>query len=344
MSRVEEYWIDLLDADDNYIRTLSSAPVGGTLNFNVNAQIRGGGKITVVNDSAIDWMSNRLRVWFRRDGEDEIALGTFIPTVPGYMKTPIGSEVDVEMHDKTQVLVEDEVDGTYLLPAGTVVTQAVRDLIQGAGESNFAITASTLTLPGDLSWEAGTTKLRIINDLLNTINYFSLWTDGMGVFQAIPYSRPAARPLARTFTKSQASIHLPNWEREQDIASVPNKIVLKGEGDAEDEALIGIATNEDPNSPFSYQRRGNRWITRTEDGVEAADQSTIDALARRRLIDLSSPSATIVVEHLVVPMQLNGVVRFVSPPVDTLAVVETLKYSLRPGALVEAKWREVVDL
>lgn len=344
MSRVESYWVDLLDEDDNYIRTLPRKPVGGTVDLNVNAQIRGGGKITVMNDPDIDWMKNRLRVWFQAQGFDPIPLGTFVPTVPGFAKSVLGHSVEVEMHDKTQILVEDKVDGTYLLPAGTVVTQAVRDLIQQAGETSFAITASALTLPGDLSWEAGTTRLRIINDLLSSINYFSIWTDGLGVYQAIPYSRPAARPISHVFQRGRGSIHSPAWEREQDIAEVPNKIVLKSEGDAEDEALIGVATNEDPNSQFSYQRRGNRWIVYTEDGIEAADQSTIDNLARRRLIDLSSPSATLSTEHLLIPLQLNGVVRFISDPVDTLAVVEKMTYRLTPGSLVQATWREVVDL
>lgn len=344
MSRVEEYWVDLLDYDDNLIRTLPSALVGGTISLNVHATIRGGGKITIVNDNDIDWMKDRLRVWARANNDEPIALGTFIPTVPGYTKSPGGSSVEVEMHDKTQLLIEDKVESTYLLPAGTVATQAVRDLIQLSGETHFAITESPLTLPGDLSWQAGTTKLRIINDVLEAINYFSLWTDGMGVFQAVPYTRPAARTLSYVFQRGQASIHSPNWGREQDIADVPNKIVLRSEGDAEESALEGVAVNTDPQSPYSYESRGNRWIVHTEDGIEAADQITIDNLARRRLIDLSSPSATLQISHMLIPQRLNDVVRFISEDIDTLAVVEKLTYKLTPGQLVEATWREVVDL
>lgn len=342
MSRVERYWGELLDSNDQLIDKLRVT--GGKVSLNVNATIRGGGSVSVIGESDVNWLNTRVRIWHETRGRDPFALGTFMPTFPSFDNGSTLQEQTVELHDKTQILVEDKTTATFSVPEGAIVTDVIRSIIESAGESTMSITDSTATIATARTWDVDTTKLRIINDLLDYINYFSLWTDGMGVFQAVPYSRPAARPVARRFVRGERGVvHSPKWTRNQDIAEVPNRVVLKTEGGDDDEALVSVAENTDPASPFSYQGRGNRWIQSTYTS-EAADQATLDDLARRRLISLSSPSATLDVDHLVVPLQLNDVVRFVSSNIDTLAVVERMDYTMKPGALVSATWREVQDL
>lgn len=340
MDRVEKYWIELLDSQNQLIRTLDT--VGGRINLNVNAPIRGGGRINVVDDN-IDWLSTRVRCWYSSNDQEPFAIGTFLPTFPRYDRSDRLLKQSVDLHDTTKVLVDDKIEDTLTVPEGAVVTDAIRDILLSAGETAMSITPSDATMRSARNWEPGTTKLRVINDLLDYINYFSIWTDGQGVFQAIPYMRPASRPESFTFKKGKDAIHRADWSREDDISEVPNKVVLVTDGSEEEEALRGMYANTDPNSRFSYWARGERWIVFT-DQVEAADQETIDDLARRRLISLSSPSATIEIEHAVIPQQLNNVVRFVSPPVDTLAVIERMQFTMTPGSLVTTTIREVQDL
>ena len=107
--------------------------------------------------------------------------------------------------------------------------------------------------------------------------------------------------------------------------------------------MVGVATNEDPASAYSFQARG-RWIVETQTGVEAANQESIDSQARRRLIDVSTPSASITIQHMPVPLHPNQVAGFSSQGHTAQGVVKEIEYSLDPTALVKTKLLEVTDL
>lgn len=115
------------------------------------------------------------------------------------------------------------------------------------------------------------------------------------------------------------------------------------EGSQDKPGLVGVATNEDPASAYSYPSRG-RWIVETQTGVEAANQESIDSQARRRLIDVSTPSASITIQHMPVPIQPNQVVGFSSQGHTAQGVVREIEYMLDPTALVKTKLLEVTDL
>lgn len=310
---------------------------------NVNAAIRGGCSLSLrdVAGQDLDWASVRFRPWVRVNNLTW-PLGVFLPASPSLSHDEFGSAWEVPCLDKTSILDQDVMTSSYSVPVGTVVTDRVADLIAGAGESSVAITPSTLTTRSPQTWEPGTSRLRIINDLLDGINYFSLWADRRGLYRAEPYRRPQDRALAATFAAGEASIHSPRWSRAQDIAGVPNRTVLVVEGDEDTPGMVATADNADPASPYSIPSRG-RVVARTYTGVEAADQPTLDAMAARYLADASTPSATLEVQHASVPLDGNDVVRFASSGVDTLAVVEGWQVDLTPGSLMTGNWREVVS-
>ena len=56
----------------------------GGIEINANAEISGGGRLTVVRDPAVepDWLSDRLRVWWMIGDEYSWPMGTFIPSAP----------------------------------------------------------------------------------------------------------------------------------------------------------------------------------------------------------------------------------------------------------------------
>lgn len=342
MSRVESYWVDLLDKDDQLVRRLDN--IGGSVTMNVNRQIRGGGKINVLGGDEIDWVSSRVRCWFESDRVSAFPLGTFIPTFPSIDKGGLELKQSVSLQDKMQILVDDKANETFSLEEGTIVTDAIRDIILSTGQTRMSITPSDAVLTSARSWEVDTTKLRIINDLLDYINYFSIWADGFGIFQVLPYTRPADRPVARVFQRGVPgqTIHLTNWTRNEDLSEIPNRVVALTEGGEESEAMRGEATNTNPDSRFYFENMG-RWVQKTVE-TEASDQQTLDDFARRRLIELTSVSSTLEIQHLVHPLQLNDVVRFISDGVDTLAVVERMDFKMQPGSLVKAVWREVQDI
>lgn len=338
--RVEDYWVEVLTRDEHRAGRLDGV-IGGRVEFNVHGTIRGGFQVTLRDvGQDLDWSSMRLRPWVRVNNLTW-PLGVFLPASPRLSHDEHGLAWEVPCLDKMSVLDQDVTTEAYSVPAGTVVTQRVASIIAAVGE-HAAITPSDLTTRSPLTWEPGTTKLRIVNDLLESINYFSVWADRGGLLRAEPYRRPQDRALAATFARGEAAIHSPRWSREQDIAGVPNRTVLLVEGDDDNPGMVAVADNTDPESPYSIPRRG-RVVAQVYENVEAADQATLDALAQRYLSDASSPSAVLSVSHATVPLDGNAVVRFASEGVDTLAVVEGWQVSLEAGALMSGTWREVVS-
>lgn len=300
----------------------------------------------VDNGQTIDWLTARLRPVYTIEGIGDTALGVFLPAEAPEGWGGTGRTWDVKLLDKCTILDQDKISEAYTLDAGAVVTDEVVTLIESTGETNIAITPSASTLLNPLVWAAGTTKLQIVNDLLSIVNYFSLFCNGDGQFRGEPYVKPASRPLVWEFLDGDAAIFLPTLAKDVDLFAIPNTFIAIGQGDGTTAALTSTATNADPASPYSTVSRG-RIITEVINGVEAPDQTTLDAFAERRLIELTTPTASIDVTHAYVPAVLfNRAVRFRRVPmgIDARHVVSKTEVSLDPTALAKSTLTEVVDL
>jgi hypothetical protein len=199
-----------------------------------------------------------------------------------------------------------------------------------------------------MTWDMGTTLLKIVNDLLDTSTYFSLWVDGAGQYRCSPFVDASARTpvyaLATPFTKGDLSLMSPTWERDRDIYSIPNRYVAIAQGSGTTPAMTSVATNTDPLSPYSYANRGNRWITTVLTGAQATTQADLDAIARRGLTDLTAVANMIKVDHLYLPdVQVNAVVNFVNPDagLNILTYVTTTTVPFDPVALCSTELRQV---
>lgn len=332
---------ELLDSEDRPLDTLDGV-TGGSAEIVAQSPLGGSGALELDDrqDMSIDWMRHRIRAIFS-DGETSWPVGTFLLTSPVENHTEVGLTYSVGLLTKMNVPHEDTVEDRYTLPVGAAIIPTVVALLESTGETRIAVTASAATLTSGLTWEAGTSKLTIINDLLQAAGYWSLWCDGSGLFRVEPYVDPASRPVAFEFEHGERSLHFPDWNREQDHTSVPNRFVAVGQGDEEAPPLVGVATNEDPESPYSYQSRG-RWITATEEGVEATSQAVIDQHAARRLMDAMTPVSRLAVTHAMLPLDPNDLVAFT--PEDgrrRLATVQRMTCSFKFDTDMQAEWREV---
>src|SRR5690606_7629105 len=141
-------------------------------------------------------------------------------------------------------------------------------------------------------------------------------------------------------------LYVPEFTREEDIYSIPNRVVAVSQASGDEAALVSVAENTNPDSKFSFPSRG-RWIVATETGVEVTDQESLDKYAQRRLNELSSVTATFVLRHAPVPMELNWVTTFTRTPagiLDRKASVQSMTIPLDPTELMETSFREVVDV
>lgn len=301
----------------------------------------------------------RIRPVLVVDGLPEIPLGVYLFSAAPEAWSPSGREYGLELLDRNTVLDQDRVEVSYTVAASTPILQAVATLIASAGESITVDQTVTATPSSAMTWEAGTTKLQIINDLLAALNYNSLWVDGIGNYRATPYLVPAARSikyellnLDRELVDGDTSIYQDEWSRDRDLFDVPNKVIAVQSGTGDTAPLTGTATNTDPASPFSYANRGNRWISKVLDGVEVPAGTTpqmqayLDAKARASLIASSSVQAAVEIKHLPIPVRVSDVLRFANTPagIDKRHVLTALALEAHPLGLMSSTLQEVVDL
>ena len=302
--------------------------------------------------------SARLRPVLVIEGLPEIPLGVFLIAAAPEEWSGTGRILSLELLDKATVLDQDSVDATYTVGAGTRILAAVSTVISGAGESITVDTDVTDTLSSAMVWEVGTTKLQIVNELLKALNY-NLRVDGNGSFRATPDVLPADRSLtyellnvARELVDGEKSIYGKGWSRDQDLFDVPNKVRAVQSASGDVAALTGTYTNTDPDSPFSYPSRGNRWKTKTLADVETpagTDSEVIaflESVARRSLIAYTSVSATVEVSCLPLPVRVGDVLRFKNVPagIDNRHVVASIELNANSLGLMKLKLSELVSL
>lgn len=317
--------------------------------------------VTVGQQQIVDWLDVRIRPMIRIQrlggGDDPagrlVPAGVFLCAAPVENWEATGLKREVELTDKLSILDQDIASGdsvvitAYSAPAGANVITLVQGLIGETGERYPAIQPDTVTLASPMVWDIGTTRLKIINDLLDAGGYFSLFCDGWGQYQTIPYVQPSDRePVYESiapFSDGPDSLMDPAWTHDRNIYSIPNRYLVVGQGDGTTPALTSTATNTDPNSPYSFASRG-RWITQVEVGVEAATQSTLDSIARARLSDATSVTNQITLDHVFLPdLHVNSVVHFVNPDsgLDIFCYVVNTTIPLDPTKLCTTTMRVV---
>ena len=350
-------YLDGVVADSPTLSWSLYAAVKGTGNLKVTDLAQANPGYLRIADVALP--SARLRPVLLVDGLPEIPLGVYLFSGAPEAWSGSGRVYALELLDRCTVLDQDKVETSYTVDASTPILQAVATIVGLAGEAITVDNTVTTTLALPKVWDAGTTKLQIANDLLDALNYNSLWVDGVGNLRATPYVLPANRSttyellnLARELVDGDTSIYEDEWNRDRDLFNIPNKVTAIQSAGGSAAALTGSWTNTDPASPFSYPSRGNRWIAATLDGVECpagTDASIIaflQAKAQASLIASSAVQATVEVKHLPIPIRVSDALRFKNTPagIDKRHVVTSIDLDAQPLGLMTTKLQEVITL
>ena len=345
-SRDVEWIYELVHARTNrFIRTLR-----GVRDFrfenNVNATIRSGGSCTWQGAEDIDWMEHRLRAHQRishRGQSLQWTVGTFIVESPTRVLTDKSRGVqELQLFDAMYRLdVQTSTVSEWVARKGSNIIGTVRHLLDRQGLKH-ALEDSAEVFASQMSWEAGTTYLRMVNDMLASANFTAIYADPQGVLRAGPARAATSRGVAWTFRDdSTAMRYAPEVTHNRDTYSIPNEVVLIARSDDPD-TLPMSASARDTSSPYGTMRRG-MVITKVEE-VDAASQKVLQARADLRLKEVQRPASTFTFQHLPLPLEMSQVVRFVRTrhDVDVLAVIEKTNFDDGTG-LAETTVREVVS-
>lgn len=318
----------LLDKQGNYKRTLDCV-TSGSVSLNALDEIKRTAKFTLTDDGSIDFLSDRIKpickLWVppgklirqffylspwqitesdiqllpAQGGYVSFSLGEFLLVSPERSDDESGAVIrDVEAFDQTVILRDDAVDGKFLCVAGSLYTDVIRSILENAGIFRHNITASEKTLPADREWESGTSKLTIINDLLDSMNYWSLWFDEEGYAVASPYVLPAQAASEYEYVAGESGVIVTTVKQKLDLFNVPNKWVFVV-SEADRTVLRSTYVNDSPSSKLSTVSRGFTKVAYKQ--VDAADQATLDALVQRAANDAMSVYDEVTWTSLIMP-------------------------------------------
>lgn len=341
-ARDPDWIVTLLNERDEAIGVLDGVR-GGEVEIVALSRLGGSAMLQLTRtNQTIDWMKNRVLIEYELNPDGpRMPWGVWVLSSPKLMRDMV-DHYDVSLLSKMVIVDEDTITDSLSFPAGTLVTPEVETLIRSTGEVRpIALTPSTRTTTSPLMWEAGTSKLTIINDLLTAIDYSALWCDGTGQYRVEPYVNPKDRVVRRSFVADDWSLIRPGWTREQDLSGIPNRVIIFSAGTDTDPAIVGLAENSDPASPFSTVNR--RVITRRVEVTDVSSQAEADALAERYLFSSMNPVASLGVTTAIVPLERNDRVAFTdgNPAVTRDATVLRMKVQLLYDSLCEHEWREI---
>lgn len=248
--------------------------------MNSAAQIKLSLRAEVKKHSDFNALSDEIRPVLILDGVEH-TCGVFLPATFTENVVSTLDTFNIEAYDRSW-----RIDTTLWLPSqkiasGTNYMDAIEQLLLAAGISLVLKTPSAAVIDTDRTWEAGTSYLSIINELLAEINYEEIWFDNNGFARLSPFVRASAENIAHVLDGSDVrSMILPEYTDELDIYDAANVFICVVSSPDREEALVSTAVNDNPESPLSVQRRGRR-IQRYIKINDIASQEELDAYAQR---------------------------------------------------------------
>lgn len=352
-SRRFSFRYQLLDSANRYVQDLGGV-LSGTVSQNWLADIKRTATITLREQGGVDYLSDRIQPFVRlhlppygTDDWVEWPQGVFLLTSPVRKVSAQGVVTrEIQGYDQLQVYVEDVVGTRYSLAAGTVVTTAVQTLLASTLDPPaIRLTPHAGTLVAAKEWEGGTSKLKILNELLGMINYDSLSFDEEGAAVVSPYRSPQERAEEYTYADDDRGLVFPELEQGLDLWGVKNKWVLVV-SEPDQPAITASYTNANPASPTSTVRR-RRTITDYRTEMEAVTQAVLTEKAKRLAFEASQVFETVPFRTGLMPTHSgNDVyrVRLERLAINAKYAETSWKMTLKAGAPMEHSARRVVTV
>lgn len=297
---------ELLDKNDKYIGKIDC---DCTMTHDSSSSIKRSAAFTIREKIAkdVDFLSDRIRPYIGivlPDGKKaRWSKGIFLLSTPDRIEQ--GGELirRIEAYDKSLILMQDRFTRRYYLRAGSNVVEAVKTIVTDCGIRKLRVDDSALSLREAKEFEIGTSKLEAVNQLLEYINYNSMYFDENGYCCISRYISPQRRKYEFAYETDEHSVILPGASDRIDIYDIPNKFVRYVESGEED-YLIATYTNDKASNKLSTMSRG-MTVTDVQSISGIADQETLNAYVERIADEKSRAYSTMQINTLLMPHHEN---------------------------------------
>ena len=305
--------------------------------------------ILIPSESEIDFIRDRIQPFMELKMHDggwiDFPLGVFLLSSPTRVDENNSVYREIEAYDGLIILDEDKFTDRYYIPSGTKYTDAVEAILRSAGITQIAIEDKSDTLTTSREFKIGTSKLEAVNDLLQAINYTSIWVDANGYFRARQYVSPSDRSSDYLYQDDELSIVYNGMEEELDIFEVANSWVIV-ESNPEKTPRVATRINNDPDSPISTVNLG-RTIVDFREIQDVSSQASLDALADRIKTEASQVFGKLKFKTALVPLHeyFDVIhVRYTPLGIDDNFSETDWSMKLEAGGEMEHEARKVVNI
>lgn len=166
--------------------------------------------------------------------------------------------------------------GTYA-PKGIGVGQYCQKLLSECTPAPVVVDSDEIYLSDYVVFDIGMSYLEAIWLVLDNCGW-CMQIDGYGQIHILEKPIEPALVLDRI----NSELLSPEISGERDLSDIPNRYY------ATDGDEVVVVTNEDPDSPTSYQARGNRWVDYVDTYPTRINGETLTAYAQRQLTNMST--------------------------------------------------------
>lgn len=263
---------------------------------------------SMVVDGDMDWSRYMVLPWrYQRVGGQTLAHPRFPFLIDGgegeveeavYGGIAYPSEHrQVTLWGQERLVQRHCLDVPYYFSPGNLYTDIAGgrlDGVVGNGQfDNQAITRRPDVLKAGWSYPAGTTRLKVVNDVAQALNYWSLRFDVRGTAVLAPYRPPRDRPIEFDLRRGADDFkRVVKWR--SDSWNVPNMLTGTARQEGDKPPLWYTAHNYN-DGPYSREQRGY-WqspIDQPPIDVDAPDMDTLIAVMERKLAAASWAPLTV---------------------------------------------------
>lgn len=243
-------------------------------------------------------VNNRIRIIHVINGT-ETTIGTFLITTPCQEINPLFKYVNMECYSTLWLLDANKTTSRHVVGVGTNVANEIKRMISDYGVQVF-IEDSPKSTSVTREWEIGTPILDICNDLLQSINYTSLYVDKDGNFIAKPYSVPNDREIDFEYSEDDIdNIIESNLTSTLDYFNIPN-VFVKYVNNPDTPELIALYENTNPQSPTSTVNRPRN--VHSEEVSDVSDIQTLMDMCKRDLENVTSTYHRVSIKTAINPL------------------------------------------
>lgn len=198
----------------------------------------------------MDWGKYNYKISLIEDGEKN-SLGLFVPQTV-QKETDSGSTIyEATGYDKSILVKNDCIVARNFIAAGTKYIDAISALLISSGITQIIADGSDATFTTNRDdWEIGTSKLKIVNQLLSEISFRSLEIDRNGSALLKTYQDASAENIQHVYREGQASILTPDTTISSNQLEIPN-------------TWIATVSNPDLTAPLTYKYVNDNPLSQT---------------------------------------------------------------------------------